>query len=335
MRTIQTAAVTSDEEDRKCIACGYNLRGLGDEPRCPECGLLNVPEGLRKQVQQLVDSRPWFCSSFLGPFEKRLPGWWWSLDRQDDLRRSFKFAEIHILVALLLVVPVGFIADSILVESTTQHFLTDPRDPTVKEKIGKSVLLIGMAKSWHDTENTVEWSRYATPGMVPTTTMSTQVLFDPSIAALRRGLLSALRVVLVWAVPAFIGICTQIRKGLPEFAKAPRTITAAANYEAHRLTYLAMFMVIAMAVDAALRVAWAPSLGWPPADQYGTCVMVLILLVLLFAMMSWIGPLRSDYTLQLIRSWFHGLRIILMYAFFFPVVIASAFAIWRYNQMWI
>ena len=320
--------LASDEEDRECIACGYNLRGLGDEPRCPECGLLNVPDALRKQVQQLVDLKPWFFSSFLGSFNKRLPGWWWSLDRNYDVRRSFKFASIHILVALLLVVPVGFIADSVLVESTTEYSLTNTLIAAPKENIGKVVVLKGLADSWHGYENTVSLNRYSALGMTMTTTVSAQVLFEPSIAALRRGLLYALWVVLVWAIPAFIGICTQIRKGLPEFAKAPRTITAAANYEAHRLTYLAIFMVIAMAVDATLRVALAPSLTWPPGDQYGTCVTVLILLVLSFAMISWIGPLRSDYTRQLIRSWFHGLRIILMYAFFFPVLIASAAALY-------
>ena len=153
MKTIPTAALTSDEEDRKCIACGYNLRGLGDEPRCPECGLLNVPEALRKQVQQLIDLKPWFFSPFLAPFEKRLPGWWWSLDRQDDVRRSFKFAGIHVLVALLLVVPVGIIAGSVLVESTTQHFLTDPQDPTAKESIGKYVVLKGMTNSWRSSDH--------------------------------------------------------------------------------------------------------------------------------------------------------------------------------------
>lgn len=140
MKTIQTAVLASDEEDRKCIACGYNLRGLGDEPRCPECGLLNVPDALRKQVQQLIDLKPWFFSPFLAPFEKQLPGWWWSLDREDDVRRSFKFAGIHVLVALFLVVPAGIIADSILVESTTQHVLTELTNPSVKENIGKIVL---------------------------------------------------------------------------------------------------------------------------------------------------------------------------------------------------
>ena len=323
MKPIPTAALPADVEDRKCVACGYNLRGLGDEPRCPECGLLNVPEGLRKQVQQLVDSTPWFFSSFLAPFEKRLPGWWWSLDRQDDVRRSFKFAGIHVLVALVLVIPVGIIADSILVESTTQHFRTDPQDPTVKESIGKFVILTGMADSWHGFEDTVNWNSYASSA----TTTSTQVLFQPSIAALRMGLSYALWVVLVWAVPALIGICTQIRRGLPEFAKAPRTITAAANYEAHRLTYLAIIVAMAMAVDTALRVALAPSLTWPPTAQYGTCVMALICIILLIAMIGWVGPLRSDYTRQLVRSWFHGLRIILMYAFFFPLVISATFAL--------
>ncbi len=35
---------------RPCLACGYDLSGHGEEPRCPECGLLNIPEGYRRQV---------------------------------------------------------------------------------------------------------------------------------------------------------------------------------------------------------------------------------------------------------------------------------------------
>jgi len=60
---------------RPCLACGYDLFGLGDEPRCPECGLLNIPQGYRRQVWELVDSGKWFFSGPFAFFRKRPPGW--------------------------------------------------------------------------------------------------------------------------------------------------------------------------------------------------------------------------------------------------------------------
>ena len=40
--------------------------------------------------------------------------------------------------------------------------------------------------------------------------------------------------------------------------------------------------------------------------------------------LGWIGPLRSDYTSQLIRSRFHLVRIVVMYAVAIPMLVASA-----------
>ncbi|MCH7596214.1 MAG: hypothetical protein IID35_06600, partial [Planctomycetes bacterium] len=109
---------------RHCVACDYNLFGLGDEPRCPECGLMNITDGFRREVWALVDSGKWFFSGFLSPFKKRPPGWWWALDRPGDVRRSFRFAVGHALISAVLVFGFALAADSVLVETTTISFLS-------------------------------------------------------------------------------------------------------------------------------------------------------------------------------------------------------------------
>lgn len=86
-----------------CVACGYNLYGLGDGPRCAECGLQNAPDGLRRQVWDYIDTRPTFISSFFNPFAKRLPGWWWSLDREGDVGKSIRFAIRNLCLSAVIV----------------------------------------------------------------------------------------------------------------------------------------------------------------------------------------------------------------------------------------
>ena len=120
-----------------------------------------------------------------------------------------------------------------------------------------------------------------------------------------------------WAGPALIGTWTQIRRGLPEFAHAPRTIVAAANLEAHRLTFLAIASGLVFSLDTLMRV----SMQLP---MYRVWVSWMWTVPLFFGLVGWIGPLRSDYTRQLIRSRWHLARIIIMYAILFPII---AFAI--------
>jgi len=62
MTGLESDNITDSEAIRSCLGCGYSLRGLGTEPRCPECGLLNIPDAYRKQVWALVDSGKWFFS---------------------------------------------------------------------------------------------------------------------------------------------------------------------------------------------------------------------------------------------------------------------------------
>ena len=122
----------------------------------------------------------------------------------------------------------------------------------------------------------------------------------------------------VWAGPALIGIWTQIRRGLPEYAHAPRTIVAAANLEAHRLTFLAIAIGLVFSSDTLMRVAMNEA-------TYGIFVSWIGIAPLLFGMAGWIGPLRSDHTLQLIRSRWHLVRIIAMYAVLFPIIAFSMY----------
>ena len=111
---------------------------------------------------------------------------------------------------------------------------------------------------------------------------------------------------------------TQIRKGLPEFARAPRTIIAASNYESHRLLYLGMVVGFWAILDVVLRTVINTTEY--PGFVFAGGIAVLWISISVFGMLGWIGPIRSDYTRQLIRSRWHGIRIVIMYALVFPWV---------------
>jgi hypothetical protein len=125
---------------------------------------------------------------------------------------------------------------------------------------------------------------------------------------------------LVWATPVFAGLMTQIRKGLPSFAKPPKTILVAGAYESHRMIYIGLAFAIMMGVMGFLLISHFSVRrmpGWWSFWVFG----LLQVLVLLYAALRWIGPLRSDYTKQLVRSRFHAGRIIVMYAILLPFLL--------------
>ena len=53
----------------------------------------------------------------------------------------------------------------------------------------------------------------------------------------------------------------------------------------------------------------------------------MFIVIALLGVLNWVGPLRSDYTRQLIRSRFHAGRILLMYGVVFPFLIIFAVGI--------
>ncbi|MCH7700159.1 MAG: hypothetical protein IID37_00600 [Planctomycetes bacterium] len=322
----------SVEAPRRCLACGYDLRGLGEDLRCPECGLRNIPSAYRQQVWDLVDSGRWFFSGFFTPFRKRLPGWWWALDRPGDVRRSVRFAACHALISTVLLLGFALAADSVLVETTTvsrfsyrssgQLYRTGQLG-TLTFRASEYVTAIGVFGLPRYRRSRDVSDKYANslPAKLPAPTV--RIVFIRPSAASVYDALHLLHLwswgLLIWGIPAAVGLCTQIRKGLPQFARAPRTILAAANYEAHRITYFATLWAGVFSIQFLLR--WS----FPAADIFNGNLSEWILLPgALYGMLGWAGPLRSDYTAQLIRSRWHGFRIALMYALALPAALAFA-----------
>ena len=323
----QTDAGEDPNAIRFCVACGYNLFGLGDEPRCPECGLLNIPTGLRQLVWDRIDSGCWFFSSFLGIFEKRTPGWWWALDRPGDVARSFRHAARSVLLAAFIILLFAAASDSVGIESRTQyrmivyHDADNPERSTVIETEWIRVQgMLGRVKRWDTTDKEIPVPIPLSPATIRSfSNTSYRVVVEPSM-----GFLSVAGPVLIWAFwlwacPAWVGLWTQIRKGLPAYAKAPRTIIAASNYEAHRMVYLACAIAAWLVIDVALRV----TVFRTSPVTWGMSTFSVGLVVYVYGVLGWVGPLRSDHTRQLVRSRWHAVRILVMYALICPFILTG------------
>ncbi len=315
---------------RRCVACGYNLFGLGDEPRCPECGLVNIPEEFRREVWALVDSGKWFFSGFLSPFEKRPPGWWWALDRPGDVRRSFKFSGACVLASLLIVLAALAMAGVTVTVQTSRYRFVDSSGVVRPVETYVTVIdAFGMSVRGSDDLDWVNIGKFAGGW-----TSTCHAALEPSLVFLGPFAIAYALIFFLWAGPALVGLCTQIREGLPEFARAPRTIIAASNYEAHRLVYLAAVVLLWAVVDVVTREELC---SWYPWTPLGTLLSfwILLLALALFGATGWVGPLRSDYTKQLVQSRFHAARIIAMYAVALPALAAMAVAEVRNPVFWL
>ncbi|UCC32740.1 MAG: hypothetical protein JSU86_10735 [Phycisphaerales bacterium] len=324
------------ETARRCVACGYNLFGLGDEPRCPECGLLNIPSRYRQQVWDLVGSGRWFFSSFFGPFRKRPPGWWWALDRPGDVKRTFKFTGVYLLITASLIFGAGAVGDAARVEIAdkwSNYSYVDPDDPTRSTIVDyEQVSVVGLGGTPRRGRYSQTERHDAADRIIrPFGRRSVRVLIEPSLDFLPLCGIIFAWVFFIWALPAMAGLWTQIRKGLPEFARAPRTILAASNYESHRLLYLGIVFAIWTVADAALRVS---VFARTPASLL-VLWLLLVLAVTVLGAAGWTGPLRSDYTRQLVRSRRHAARIVVMYAVMLPWVmtIAVVAATWSLSSL--
>lgn len=309
----ESAHDVSANADRHCIACGYNLRGLGEQPRCPECGLLHITDHFRQQMWDLVDSGKWFYSGLLTPFRKRLPGWWWALDREGDVSHSFRIVAKNILLAATIIFSAAALCDAFVVEHTQTFSFLDGTGKTVVSGWSRSE--IGLLRSSYDYEQSsnMTWTTFRSK-RPPQSVI--RINFAPSGAFIGPGTQMLLLACLMWLCPSGIGLWTQIRKGLPAFARAPRTILAAANLESHRVVYHAVLSAIWMLFELMLR--WR--VGTNDA-AYEKAFWASVVGIYLIAAAGWVGPLRSDYTGQLIWSRWHALRIILMYVIVAPPIV--------------
>lgn len=326
----------SVETVRTCVACGYNLFGLGDEPRCPECGLRNIPDEFRCQVWELVDSGKWFFSGPLALFRKRPPGWWWALDRPGDLRRSLRVAALNAAFASAILFAGVAMASSVTVEITMTFRVWNLNDPTgtiIYQT--SSISRDGLIRSGEETVQEPDWNPVSQiPHSIGMNSASHVVTCMPNRAVLPVALGITLWFALTWIGPVFVGLVTQIRKGLPEFARPPLTIVAAGAYESHRLIYASAASVLALNM-AAFVVANNPALifGWTfrglnPVNQF--LLLAIPVATVLYVAFGWIAPLRSDFTKQLIQSRGHAARIVVMYALLFPALTTWAMMMFVY-----
>ena len=311
---------THIETVRACVACGYNLFGLGDEPRCPECGLRNIPDEFRRQVWELVDSGKWFFSGPLALFRRRPPGWWWALDRPGDLRRSLKAVARNAVIAAAILFFGTAVASSIALETTTAYQVWNRDDPTGAIIYQTSLITReGLIRSGEETVQEPDWPEVFQPThSIGITSASRVVAAPPDKAGLPVALGVALWLALTWVGPVFVGLVTQIRKGLPSFARPPLTIVVAGAYESHRLIWGSAASALAL-ITSVFVFAYAAPLNFRsiPADLLLVAIPVV---AVLFPAIGWVAPLRTDYTKQLIRSRGHAARIVVMYALLFPVL---------------
>ncbi|UCC31888.1 MAG: hypothetical protein JSU86_06340, partial [Phycisphaerales bacterium] len=312
------------ETQRNCLACGYNLFGLGSEPRCPECGLLNIPSGFRQQVWDLVDSGTWFFSGLFTPFRRRLPGWWWALDRPGDVRRPFRCAAAYLALSACLIFGTGAITDAIRLEVKNRwSYYRLQQSDRARSIVVEEETTDVYGLSWRPRRSDYRAlpTRYGVDRTYrPNTVTTVSALFEPSLAFLDVCGVLFLWVFWIWAGPALVGLHTQIRTGLPKFARAPRTIIAASVYELHRLPYLAAVIAAWMVVEAAVRMAVLP---WN-TQLVSILWLALPIIMVLYGVGGWIGPLRSDYTRQLVRSRVHAVRIVIMYVLVLPLAMTGS-----------
>jgi hypothetical protein len=310
--------------DGECIYCAYDLTGLPDEARCPECGRQSIPTTIRQEVQEVFDSPRRLYREALRVVGKHPPGWYWSLDRPGDLRRSFRFALINLMVCFAIAGGAWVLADSLGVESVTMRHMVDPtgNTPAVLTQQYRFIDgVFGQTGEYVDETPREYRSGFRMPPGFTTVRSSTSSIRwrflrgDQWLLAL----FPAAWIVCMWLLVVPAGMWTQIRKGLPRFAVARRTVVAAGNAETCRLPLQGLIVALVVALESVARLTLCDAAP-------NALITLRILLQLLMAggvCAFWIGPLRSDYSGQLIRTRLHAVRMYLMYVLILPFVLTA------------
>lgn len=316
---------TNTTFERLCLACGYDLRGLGEEARCPECGLLNVPEGYRSHLQEEFDSGRRSFSSPLAPWAPRPLGWFWSLDRDSDRRACARRACFNVTGFYLAVVLILLASSSVAIRQTNTVSWTDPESNATKSfscDVYHRFLLIGQGSLSEYFEIPNRLQQF---GIRPKWNVVSSLVFSGP-AEMSPRYISVLLIIAAFLVaalllPGLLGIATQIRKGLPDYATPRRSVWSALLLETQILWHFAVAFLLFTAVEVALRhtAYFNFRLGSFRAELY--LIVGAAFGLQLYAAALWIGPVRSDFTHQLIRSRRHAVRIVAMYAVVFPVIL--------------
>lgn len=324
---------------RPCLACGYDLRGLGEGPRCPECGLLNVAERFRDQVRAKLDRWTLLYSNPFAPWKKRLPGWFWSLDRPGDLRRCTIYAFIMLALAAAFAAAGGYALYGVgIVREYDQarHPMPDPSgSPAGSDPVRRRTASKTPTEYWvfrhRERFGVLMREGYEVrmpPGRSFDNTMPSRGGMRALGAKLEWWPVNAWWIVavaafcasiLAWALPGFVGVLTQVRRLMPGYDKPVRSTLCALLLEAHRLPIVVgyLLLIYACALGAAywqhVSMPGAFALGPPMTPSFVSALTALGMLAVLAASAGWIGVLRSDPTHQLIRNRKHAARFFVMY----------------------
>jgi hypothetical protein len=292
--------------------------------------MINVPQAYRLEVQSIIDDRSSRRRLFRSWFRKYPPGWWWSLDRRGDVANSFRSLIKSVALAFLLISGLFVLFGSVIVVEEKQSFFYAAGDltrtPLHTPELQRAHFTIGLFSIENEFKRNLEWNR---------------LHYDLNVAAPAGGVrygetwqhrfrlgFSWIPVkaacgvwgwyLLTWLAPAQIGIWTQIRRGMPDFARPPRTIIAAANWQAIAMLKLVGVLFVLLAIETALRrcvTQWY-------RDYAAAVAMAGVAVLLSAAVFTWDGALRSDFTRQLVRSRLHLMRIHAMYVLWpLPVVL--------------
>jgi len=245
--------------------------------------------------------------------------------------RSTRFAAVCLLISTLIMCSAVGIGDCFACKTQydfVQGCLGDPSasaDATTTKTTYEH--RVGIRNSMRDYRvYTTEVPCPAQTGKWQTTMTVTALVFVPWWGCVLPIVLHVPALLVTWIGPALVGLCTQIRKGLPRFARAPATVVAACNYEAHRLIYVAALVLVWVVFDVLTRRSLAQMLMRGPGGGiaifvlFGAALIAPNGLIMLYGALGWIGPLRSDFTRMLIRSRWHAVRIVLMYAIGLPLL---------------
>jgi hypothetical protein len=85
------------------------------------------------------------------------------------------------------------------------------------------------------------------------------------------------------------------------------------------LPFQALVVALCLAAETAVRLG----LPDPQLRSHTVLLSVLIPFMVGLILASWISPLRSDFTRQLIRSRVHAVRMYLMYVVIFPIPLSG------------
>jgi hypothetical protein len=222
------------------------------------------------------------------------------------------------------------VASSIAAETTTIYRFSNIGDP-LSAVLHEATAIIreGIMRGGFEELQIPDWKDGWQPGKTFGMTSTTRlVIGSPQWRSVPVATGILLWLALTWAGPVFVGLVTQIRKGLPQFARPPLTIIAAGAYESHRLIYgsaatsLAVILAtVGYALSASSRRSFMP-LGSNLPEIL--CLIGIPVAIVLYAAFGWVAPVRSDWTKQLIQSRGHAARIVVMYALLFPVLTSWA-----------